>query len=509
MNPSVETCLVKLLGEVRQRLWLASMIRGATTGLLLGVAAAFVFSILRLALFPQAHWGWAVVITLASGVSGWIVGALKLSTDQTAARLIDRHYQLKDRSITTLEFLQAGSLPTRRTSSADTAARKLQIEEANRHLDRVAPADCVPLSPWNRSLQWAAGIAVIVTLVLAVSRGGVERVEAQPVLALATEQAQTLRESVLPELKELADEQQDPEVEKLLAELEEKVDEMESETLTPMDQMAKLSEMEQALAEVRDAMQLQQTDAALQSLAAAIKPSDELQQAAKALEGKEYEEASESLESVNPSNIGDKQRRAVSDNLKKMVSSLKPGRNGKLSEAIMQFAEGLDSKNMKECKNSLSKLAGECKKQGQCKKIGQCMAKQLNRLAQCKSQCRSQCAGQSDSMIAKKSNSPSQKAGRAASGNPLGDKATRIDASRKEEQLTGVQGEGPSETEILQAPEGEQNAARAYAKRYAEFRRQAEAVLDSEPLPMGHRETVRTYFEAIRPSTEAAKQVAE
>jgi hypothetical protein len=29
-----------------------------------------------------------------------------------------------------------------------------------------------------------------------------------------------------------------------------------------------------------------------------------------------------------------------------------------------------------------------------------------------------------------------------------------------------------------------------------------EEVLDSEPLPLGHRETVRTYFESIRPTSE-------
>ena len=90
-----------------------------------------------------------------------------------------------------------------------------------------------------------------------------------------------------------------------------------------------------------------------------------------------------------------------------------------------------------------------------------------------------------------------------ASGNPLGDEATRIDSVRHEEQLTGSQSEGPSETEILQAPEGEQQAVRQYAAKYDKFKREAEAVLNSEPLPMGHRETVRTYFEAIRPNAES------
>ncbi|WP_068265013.1 hypothetical protein [Rubripirellula obstinata] len=59
--------------------------------------------------------------------------------------------------------------------------------------------------------------------------------------------------------------------------------------------------------------------------------------------------------------------------------------------------------------------------------------------------------------------------------------------------------EAESESEVLQALEGEQQAVRGYSKKYDDFKRQAEAVLESEPLPIGHRETVRRYFEAIRP----------
>ena len=66
--------------------------------------------------------------------------------------------------------------------------------------------------------------------------------------------------------------------------------------------------------------------------------------------------------------------------------------------------------------------------------------------------------------------------------------------------ITGVQGEGSSERETTQSPEGEQDAARSSQKKYTEFRKQMEEVIDSEPLPLGHRETVRKYFESIRPA---------
>ena len=34
-----------------------------------------------------------------------------------------------------------------------------------------------------------------------------------------------------------------------------------------------------------------------------------------------------------------------------------------------------------------------------------------------------------------------------------------------------------------------------------------EAVLDSEPIPLGHRQTIRKYFELIRPSNDEAEAV--
>lgn len=500
-STALDSPVHSLTASVRKRLWVASMIQGLTSGLLLGAATALLFAISRAALAPSLHWGWAIAIMLIGAVAGLILGASRIRSHQAAARIIDEQYDLKDRSITTLEFVSEKEAP----SDPDLPAKHLQIAEANSHLDKVDATQCVPIEPWNRPLRWAAGLAAGMLIVLALTNGGVPEVDAKTVLPLAAEQSLSLRETMLPELQELAKENEDPELEKLLEELREKVDEMESESLDESDLMASLSEMEQSLAKAREAMALEMTDAAMQALAAAIKPSEQMQQAAKALESQEYEKASEELESVDPAKIGDKQRRAVSDNLKEMLSKLSQGKNGQLSESISQLAEGLSDKNMKECKECLSKLASQCKKQGQCKKIGQCLSSQLNRLSQCKGQCRGQC----QSMIAKKSDSPSTKAGKASSGQPLGDKATTINSSRQEQQLTGVQGEGPSETEIMQAPEGEQDAARAYKGKYDEFRRQAEAVLDSEPLPMGVRETVRTYFESIRPSNEEAATVAE
>ena len=41
---------------------------------------------------------------------------------------------------------------------------------------------------------------------------------------------------------------------------------------------------------------------------------------------------------------------------------------------------------------------------------------------------------------------------------------------------------------------------------YQKYRKMTEAALNSEPIPLGHRQTIRRYFELIRPQGDEAKQ---
>lgn len=478
------------LSNIRHRLWLAAILRGATSGLVCGLSAALLVAVVRMAAFPLMSWLWAPAVIVTGVVAGLVVGGLQRRGEETAARLVDARCGLKDSSISALQFSSE--------SDQDTV-RKMQVEAAETQLAKVDPVECVPLQASTQQLRWAGALSSLTILALLIGTWSAPVVEAATVLPLSQNQAAELRETVLEDLEKLEQEQPDPEVRKLIEELEEKIEALDTEVMDEADLLATLSEMEQSLSEARDALQVELTDSMLKALAEAIKPSEAMQAASKSMESEEYDKAGDQLASIDPSQLSDKERRAVADNLKKMVSKLAPGQQGQLSDTIQQLAEGLESKNTGQCKNCLSKMAGICRKQGQCKKLGECMSCQLNRLAQCKGQCRGSKSG--GSSVAK-SNSPSQSAGNGASGQPLGDKATNLDSQREELQLDGAQGEGPSETEIIQAPEGEQQAARQFAAKYRKFQREAEAVLNSEPLPMGHRETVRNYFESIRPSSD-------
>lgn len=487
-----ELSIRDILSSVQKRIRNRNALHWATTGLALGCFCAALLACL------SASPPWLMMtVSIGFGIAaGAVIGAFVPSTQIAAARLVDRFYQTKDRAVTALQF-----------QNDDDPVRQMQVAEATRHLQKkVDPHQCVQLAANKPALYCSAAMALVAACVmLFVSGNPAGAVTARPI-ALAVEQAESLRETMLPELEELKQETEEmPELEELSKKLEELIEDLETESMDETDMMATLSEMQQALAEARDSLQLELTDAQLKGLADAIEPATPMQAAAAAMEAGDYENASDALEQFDPNELSDKERRAVADNLKKFLAKLPKGQQGQLCDAAQMLQEGLEDGDESQCKGGACKLAELCEKQGLCKKLGQCMTGQMNKLGQCKSACRGAGKKNGGQKVAK-SDSPKNTWGRGASGKATGDQATNIDSTRREEKITGIQGDGPSESEILQAPEGEQDAARQFAKRYQKFRNEAEAVLDREPLPLGHRETVRTYFENIRPKNAEITQ---
>ncbi len=474
---SIESFLQPICRRLRSR----SIAQFGTIGLTVGCFAVFVLTCLSLAEISISWYAYAISLTACAGL-GAIVGALVPVSLRQSATLVDHFYRLKDRALTALQF-EDDTDPMRQMQVADTRA----------HLRQVRAADCVSIQV-NRPLLTCCGSFLAMSLAAMLFSSLEQRGQLVTPVVLASQQAVSLRQTMIEELEQLKSEL--PELESLVEKLDELIDELANESIDERDMMATLSEMEQAINEARESLQLEMTDAQLKGLAEALLPSDLMKQAVAAIEGGEYDKAGEKLESIDPNKLNDKERRAVADNLKKFLAKLSPGQQGELSNAAGELQEGLEKKNDSQCKSGLCKLAGVCRQQSNCEKIGQCMACQLNRLAQCKCECRGSCS--SDKVA--KSTSPSTTFGLGATGAANDGEATKLDSVRREESLTGAQGDGPSESELIEAPEGDQEAARQFVKRYEKFRNQAEAVLETESLPLGHRETVRQYFENIRPA---------
>jgi FKBP-type peptidyl-prolyl cis-trans isomerase (trigger factor) len=71
--------------------------------------------------------------------------------------------------------------------------------------------------------------------------------------------------------------------------------------------------------------------------------------------------------------------------------------------------------------------------------------------------------------------------------------------------LTGQQSaDGDSDVETVQGGEQQEEALRQYRQNLEQYEALRESVLENEAIPLGHRQTIRRYFELIRPeSTDA------
>lgn len=481
------------LAPVRNRQRGDRAIRWGTWGVLVGVAVCLGLLVVRWTATPVASTTLWMVLAATSAV-GAIAGLLWPVGWHGSARLVDGFFNLKDRTATALAFAQR----EQRQSIHD-----LQVEDALARLSAVDATSAAPIRA-PRTAPYAL-TAVIVLLALMFVGYPPEvtnaNVPSEP-LPVVLEQAAVLEETLLEELKELAEETEDAELEKLAEEMKQGIEDLKKPEVDEHEALAELSEMQAALNAAMKQLETQKVDAELQQLAEALQDADATQAASQELKESDYEGAAKELEKIDASTMSRKQKDALSSNLAKLSNKLGKGKPSELSKSVQQISEGLENENSSQCKSGFCDAAGVCRKQGVKKRISECLACQLNRLAECKSCCNGQC-NKPGSKVAK-TKSPSNSAGSGASNNPYGDEKTNLESQRREENLTGLAGDGPSERETLASSEARQDAARGYRERYAEYRKQMEEVIDSEPLPLGHRETVRKYFESIRPTSEQA-----
>ncbi len=478
----------RLLSGVRARQRQVRGVDWLVRGVVIGASAGVAIEIARMCGAPVAFYAcWLALLscTVLGGVIGWLLPVSWTSS----AHLVDTHYRMKDSAASALDFAARPS---------KEPLMQLQIANTIQSLQRIDAKAVLP----HRTPKWMPAAVGLCALLIALPFLPREQVTA-PVIDTAVQQivndqATTLDETMVEELRELAEQTKEPELKDLVEEIEKLVEEMKSPQMDQREALAKLSEMQQNLAEALNQFNAEKTDADLKELAAALESAESMQAIAEALKDGKYEKAAEQLERIDASSLTRKEREAVAANLKKFRENLGEGKKGELSESAQEMQEGLEKDNPSQCKDGQCKAAGVCKKQGLKKSIANCLNCQLNRLSECKSQCQSQCNASGGQV--KKSTEDSTKVGKAASNKPLGEEATKLDSTRQEQNITGVQGEGSSERETTQSPEGEQDAARSYKAKYTEFRKQMEEVIDSEPLPLGHRETVRKYFESIRPA---------
>lgn len=503
MKSEILNFLVPVRGRLRIQSALSMLSAGAAFGgvicLLLGITRLTTGWEPGLAQFATVFFG----MTAGFGLVGFV---LNRSWMESAAA-IDTHYQLKDRTVSALEFCEQPA----------TALQQLQIADATNHLTAVDAKAVVPFKA-PRQLAWACVSIAAATLMMLAPLSSTVQAEIDQPNGIA-EAAEEIADEV-EQLEELAEESGIEELKELVVQLKEDLEELEDPETDVRESLETISEMQQKMQMMMAQMNIAGMDAELSAMAEAMAGAQAFKAASEALKKDELDKAAEELENVNPENMDRTESRPTSEKLAQSAASAKKKGFGKLSETLAKLSESVkksDSESTCENCNSLSK---EIKKMALCKSMCQMLNSKCDKLGECKKLCsgnssksgNGSCPGTGINMAQgqtnSKSNSSSKKAGATSAGNIDGQK-TRLEGQLQMANLTGQMGaDGDSEFETETSPEAQEQATRKARDAFAKYQKMSEAVLESEPIPLGHRQTIRNYFELIRPSAEA-EDIAE
>jgi hypothetical protein len=497
----------------RQRL--QASLTAAMGGLFLAACVGVIVALWKFVAGSPLPWWTAVAIVAAGPLFGAIVGFARRRAWHTAAAAIDVRYALKDRTVTALEFL---------AHPRDDGFHDLQVADALQRLESVDAKQVVPLRlpKWAR---WSALSAVVaVTLLvwpLAPRDVGASIARPQGISDAAAVIAQEIEQ-----LKQQADEENREEIEELVAELEEKLETLQDPETDVREALATISEMQAELADQLKQFNTAVVDAQMQALAQALSSAEAFQGAAKELKEGDYQAAAEQLEKLEHADLDRKESRSAAEQLEKVAAAMKQAGLKNLSDATDSLSDACQECDSDKIGESSKSLGKECKSQGLKKALASLLAQKLNRLSECKSMCQGgqckicggncqggQCQSKNNSLAqgqAGKSNKSSENWGSKTHGG-LDGESTKLDSTRTEEKLTGQLGDGASEFETSNSPEGQETARRGYREAYGKYKKLSDAVLESEPIPLGQRQLIRNYFELIRPDrdTEAFVEKAD
>jgi hypothetical protein len=488
------------LRRVRSRQQTLFALRCVVVGLIAGAVGGLAVGLTRQALDQDISRFLGAAVMIAGPVLGLIVGLSFRRDWHGAAAAVDAHYGLKDRSVTALAFA---------AQSAPTELQSIQMKDALSHLNRVQPELVVP---FRVPRAWPVALASLAVAVGALALGvTAPEVQAGPaplpehIAAMAAEQKAKLpgfEKKITETTQDLEDEKADEDkkaLKELFEKLTQKLEEIDQAGVDEKEALVKLNEMEADRQSMANQLNVAALDGQLSKLGEALAAATAFEGAGKALQEGKLEKAAKELEKLDEVKLTPKEEKALEEKLKQLAKQMGDAGQGSLSEAAAELAEALKSGNGK-VGNAARNLAKKINNAVKRKKANDLLTQLGEELKDAKCQCQN--SGGAKIKQPSKSNDPSSTWGRAISGNTDGEK-TKLNGKRNEVQVTGTPGgEGDSDVETTATPEARQKAAREYREKIDKFQKEiSEAVIDGEPIPIGHRQMVKRYFESIRPSS--------
>ncbi|QDS93284.1 hypothetical protein FF011L_20460 [Roseimaritima multifibrata] len=490
--------ITALLGKIRMRLWWREVLKSATTGMMVGLVAATILSLMRWVIFRSVPgMEWTLPLLAAAVAAIWATG--RKVTLQDAAKWIDHHYGMKDRALTALTFVQTAENDSAASDANLNVAEQLQVRDAIMHCRKIRPAECLPVispSPFRESLLV---LYLLIAAGLVYWGGSPRSAKASAYPAASGDQVALLRSTVLEEFKQLASEDTGTDLEPVAEKLETLLGELETEVNDQADWFAKLSEIEETLQEAEESLQISAEDEAVtEALADALSDTSATEPAAEAFREQDYEKAADALENAAEQSLQPAEKKSLAEKLKALEQEFAQQQSNSLQQASEELREGLEQQDPGKTESAMKKMASASRQQAAKQQQAAAMAAQMEQVAAAKNQGNGNRPGDSTD----KSDRSSTMWGRGTAGDPDKGPETAMQSERRKEELTVSVGEGASVTEKVRGTADQELATREYAEQFQRFQQQAEAVLEREDLPVGHRRTIQDYFRRIRPTTE-------
>lgn len=486
------------LQPLRARQQLLFALRCLVLGLTASATVGVVLGAVRLAWGLETTLAVRLSILACGPVLGLLAGCLLRKSWHDAAAAVDSHYRLKDRTVTALAFANQGT---------PTELHSLQLTDALSHLETMEPKAVAPLQApcyWLLGLSMTVAAVVLLAWPLASQQADASPAPApEHIVAVAETQKEKLAaldKKLAETTQELEDEKADEEkkgLKEMLEKLLQKVEELTQPGTDEKEALAKLSEMQAEVQALANQLNVAALDGQLSALGTALAATSAFEGAGKALQEGKLEKAAKELDKIDELNLTPREAKALEEKLNQLAKQMGDAGQGSLSESVGELADGLKGGKGRVGKatRDLAKKVNNAVKR---KKLNDLLLAELEDLKECKCEC--QTNGGARLRMAQKSENPSSTWGRGISGNIDGEK-TKLPSNRTQQQISGTPGgEGDSEVETTATPEARQQASRAYQEKYQKFKKESEAVLEGEPIPLGHRQTVKKYFELIRPS---------
>ena len=476
------------LQAVRQRQQKQWLWQCASAGLLCGGFAGCVLAILRIATHGAFSWIWIILAIALPVLVSVGFAFLRPGSLVTAAKFIDSTCLLKDRIQTALQFLN---------TPGEDGVRRLQFEDAAAHLSSVDLQSILPLKApqtWNAAVIGA--VAVVLLGFLAAPREILQATVTPN--EVVVEQATQASES-LDELEQFQEEHQDAELGKMLNEMNQHLKVLAHPGTTPKEALAKLSEMEASLQELQQQLSDPAAESQLKDIGEALSLAEPTAAAGAALSTGDMQKAAEELSQLTKPQLDRKTEKAVKEKLEQ--AQQKAGEHNQtkdIQNSLDRMAKGLSNSNKEQFEDGAKALAEECKQQGKKKELSELLKKQSQFLGECKAQCESESRN-----LAQGSRKGGNKAGKGSTG--IAGSKTALQKTGNELKLTGQDsGEGDVDKETTTGEIEESEAVRKYRENAGQYEALSESALESESIPLGHRQTIRRYFEMIRPQGSEA-----